>query len=82
MPIIMKGLELQEQPQTLCLIRCWRIRDFFENIWIRDSGASCHYCNSHQVLFDVKDISERITVGNRKTTEATKIGSLSAMLSK
>ena len=50
--------------------------EFSENIWIGDSGASCHYYNSDQGLFDVKDISERIMVGNGKTMEATKIGSL------
>ena len=36
-------------------------------IWIGVSGASCHYCNSDQRLIDVKDVSERITVGNGKT---------------
>ena len=50
--------------------------EFSKNIWIGDSGASCHYCNCDQGLFDVKDVSERITVGNGKTMEATKIGSL------
>jgi hypothetical protein len=49
---------------------------FLENIWIGDSGASCHYCNNDLGLFDVRDVSERIKVGNGKTTEATKVGSL------
>ena len=50
--------------------------EFSENIWIADSGASCHYCNSDKGLFDTKEVSESITVGNGKTMEATKIGSL------
>jgi hypothetical protein len=29
--------------------------DFSENIWIGDSGASCHYCNNDEGLFDVID---------------------------
>jgi hypothetical protein len=31
-------------------------------------------------LFDVRDISEKITLGNRKNMEATKIGSLKCNL--
>jgi hypothetical protein len=50
--------------------------EFSENIWIEDSGASCHYFNNDLGLLDVEDVSERITVGNRKTMEATQIGSL------
>ena len=50
--------------------------EFSENILIGDSGASYHNCNSDQGLFDVRDVSEIITVGYGKTTEATKIGSL------
>jgi hypothetical protein len=50
--------------------------EFSENIWIGDSGASCHYCNNDLGLFDFRDFSERITLGNEKTMEATKIGSL------
>jgi hypothetical protein len=47
-----------------------------ENICIEDSGASCHYYKSDQGLFDVRDVSERITVGSGKTMKATKIGRL------
>jgi hypothetical protein len=50
--------------------------EFLDIIWIGDSGASCHYCNSDKGLFDIKEVSESITVGNRKTMEATKIGNL------
>jgi hypothetical protein len=50
--------------------------EFSENIWIGDIGASCHYCNNDKGFFDERDISERFTVGNGKTMEATKIGSL------
>jgi hypothetical protein len=50
--------------------------EFSENIWIGDSGASCHYCNSDKGLFDIKEVSESITVENGKTMEAIKIGKL------
>jgi hypothetical protein len=50
--------------------------EFTENIWIGDSGASCHYCNSDKGLFDIQEVSESITVGNGKTMEAIKIGKL------
>ena len=50
--------------------------EFTENIWIGDSGASCHYCNSDQGMFDIQEVSESITVGNGKTMEAIKIGKL------
>jgi hypothetical protein len=50
--------------------------EFSENIRIGDSEASTHYCNNDDGLFNVIDVSERITVGNGKTMEARKIGSL------
>jgi hypothetical protein len=43
--------------------------DVSENI-----GASCHYYNNCQGFFDFKDFYYRITAGNGKITEATKIG--------
>jgi hypothetical protein len=39
----------------------------FKNIWIGDSGASCHCCNNEEGLFDQAGISEMITVGNGST---------------
>jgi hypothetical protein len=32
----------------------------FKNLWIEDSGAFCHYCNSDEGLFDQVTISEMI----------------------
>jgi hypothetical protein len=48
----------------------------FNNIWIADSGASCHFCNSDEGLFDQATISEMITVGNGSTRKAEKVGKL------
>jgi hypothetical protein len=48
----------------------------FKNIWIAYDGASCHYCNSDEGLFDQKTISETITVGNGSTMMAEKVGKL------
>jgi hypothetical protein len=46
--------------------------EFLENLWIRDSGVSYHYCKNDLGLFDVRDVSKRITVVNGKTMEAIK----------
>jgi hypothetical protein len=50
--------------------------EFMENICIGNSGASCHYRNNVEGLFDARDFSERIKARNKNTMEATKIGSL------
>jgi hypothetical protein len=47
-----------------------------DDIWICESGAWGYYCKSHKGLFDVKDINEKITVGNDESMMATKVGSL------
>jgi hypothetical protein len=47
-----------------------------DDIWICDSGAYGHYCKSDKGLFDVKDINEKITVGNGESMKAIKVGSL------
>jgi hypothetical protein len=46
-----------------------------DNIWICDSGACGHYCKSDKGLFNVKDINEKITVGNGESMKAIKVGS-------
>jgi gag-polypeptide of LTR copia-type len=48
-------------------------------IWIGDSGASCHYCNSEEGLYNYTTISEEITVGNGNKMLAKKVGSLRCM---
>jgi hypothetical protein len=47
-----------------------------DKIWICDSEACEHYCKSDKVLFDVKDINKKITVGNGESMKAIKVGSL------
>jgi hypothetical protein len=49
---------------------------FIEEIWICDSGACGHYCNSTKGLFHIEEINESITVDNGKRMTATKVGSL------
>jgi hypothetical protein len=34
-----------------------KIEDFGNDIWIGDSGASCHYCNNDAALYDYSMIS-------------------------
>jgi hypothetical protein len=45
-------------------------------MWILDSGASCHYCQSLEGLTDVKVINESIKIGNSGAMQACKIGNL------
>jgi hypothetical protein len=47
-----------------------------DDIWICDSEACGHYCKSDKGLFDVKDINEKITVGNGESMKAIKVVSL------
>jgi hypothetical protein len=46
------------------------------DLWILDSGASCHYCRFVGGLTDVKEIDESIKIGNGDSMKATKIGNL------
>jgi hypothetical protein len=45
-------------------------------MWILDSGASCHYCQSAEGLTDIKEIDESIKIGNGNSMKSTKIGNL------
>jgi hypothetical protein len=45
-------------------------------IWSCDSGACGHYCNFKEGLINVKEICDKIIVGNGKTMTATKVGEL------
>jgi hypothetical protein len=47
--------------------------NFANDLWILDSGASCHYCRSVERLTDVKKINESIKIGNSDSIKATKI---------
>jgi hypothetical protein len=45
-------------------------------IWIKDNGALCYYCNDDEGLYEYKTISEEITVGNGNVMIAKKVGKL------
>jgi hypothetical protein len=45
-------------------------------MWILDSGVSCHYCQSVEVLTDIREINELIKIGYGDSMKATKIGNL------
>ena len=49
-----------------------------KNIFIADSGASCHMIHSDKGMFDTKNIKDEITIGNGASVLATKIGKLRA----
>jgi hypothetical protein len=49
---------------------------FPEDIWICNSGACGHYCNSTIGVFNIEEISKSSTVGNGKSMTASQFGSL------
>jgi hypothetical protein len=46
-----------------------------KNMWIGDTGASCHMTCSDQGMYDCVDIDDPICVGDGKVIKATKMGS-------
>jgi hypothetical protein len=50
--------------------------NFSSEMWIFDSGASCHYCRSAEELTDIKEIIESIKIGNGNSMKSTQIGNL------
>jgi hypothetical protein len=50
--------------------------NFANDLWILDSEASCHYCQSVEGLMDIKEINKSIKIGNGDLMKATKIGNL------
>jgi hypothetical protein len=48
----------------------------FKSVLIGASGASCHYCNNDEVLFEQTTISEMITFGNGSKLKVDKVGKL------
>jgi hypothetical protein len=53
---------------------------YSENIYIGDSGASCHMVHSDEGMYDVKPIKEKITIGNGQYIEALKSGKKRGMI--
>ena len=45
-----------------------------ENLFIGDTGASCHMTHSDAGMFDCEEINETVTIGNGHEIKATKIG--------
>ena len=51
-----------------------------DNIWIADSGASCHMTNSLEGMTDLRDNYTKIKIGSGKTMLATKKGTYEGMV--
>jgi hypothetical protein len=47
---------------------------YLENIYIGNSGASCHMVHLSEGMYNIKNIKERITIGNGQYIKALKIG--------
>jgi hypothetical protein len=44
------------------------------DLWLGDSGASCHMTNSDEGMYNCRDIKSPIKIGDGRTLYATKIG--------
>ena len=44
------------------------------NVWIGDTGASCHMTNSLDGMFNIRQISSNVQVGTGRTVTCTQIG--------
>ena len=53
---------------------------YSEDIYIGDSGASCHMVHSDKGMYDATTIKEKITIGNGQSIEALKIGKKRGMI--
>jgi len=49
-------------------------KGFKNTTWIADTGSSSHMTHSLKGMYDLRDYSSKISVGNGKAIEATKIG--------
>jgi hypothetical protein len=63
-------------PTTDIVLSAINSHESFKNTSIDESGASCHYCNSHEGLFEQAIISEMNAVGNGSTMKAEQVGKL------
>jgi hypothetical protein len=50
--------------------------NFSNDMWILDSGASCHYCQTVEGSTEVKKIDASIKIGNCHSMKATAVGNL------
>ena len=51
-----------------------------DNIWIADSGASCHMTNSLEGMTDLKTDYSKIKIGSGKTVMGSKKGTYEGMV--
>ena len=49
-------------------------------VWIGDTGSSCHLATSDKGMINVREINDSIKVGNGTTMDATKIGDLPVII--
>ena len=49
-------------------------------VWIGDTGSSCHLASSDKGMINVREIHDSIKVGNGTTMDATKIGDLPVII--
>jgi hypothetical protein len=70
-----RGREIFES-QDMVFAATLDAENFDDDMWIYDSSASSLYCVSDRHMFDVRDIDEKIRVGNGNLLVATKIGNL------
>jgi hypothetical protein len=51
-----------------------------QNIWIGDSGATCHMANQLDGMFDIEEIDQAIILGDGKKLKTTKKGKIQVLV--
>ena len=71
----MENVKLSTETRMLFTINCYTFYSFMKNIWIGDSGTSCHIMYNNTGLFDVINIDESIqgSFGNMPGTKKGKL---------
>ena len=50
------------------------------NLWIANTGASCHMCNGIESFEDIKEVTRTIIIGNGNIMKCTKVGTWKGFL--
>jgi hypothetical protein len=51
-----------------------------QNMWIGDSGATCHMSNQLNVMFDIEEIDQALILGDGRKLKATKEGKIQVLV--
>lgn len=70
------------QEETEIVLMANTVERFHPHTWIADSGASTHMCHDASMMFDLKETSQFISIGDGRKLQATKTGKVRGMIKK